>query len=245
MSAARLLRFPSLRSTPRLRLLVPPRPTSTAVLLGRHQSTLNPSESHPKSSSSSSSSIYTHVLAGIFGGGIVIVGAYAWYHFSGLKKIVSTSTSIHGSIKSAHASFAKKAQSSAVLGHLRSLTKSYAAIYPGGATLVDKAFDSFDVLAATHAEKVDEIAANAYADLSEIALSSDSNDVKIRKGASIVRRASSELLVLGEHVRHHALDSAFENHPEIKEMLEDRYNSLVSLAVCSLLSSSVFPSPCL
>ncbi|KDQ07012.1 hypothetical protein BOTBODRAFT_181070 [Botryobasidium botryosum FD-172 SS1] len=183
----------------------------------------------------SRASVYSHLLAGAVGGGVVIAAAYTWYHFSGLKSIVATSQSIHSSIKNVRATFFERAperaeSSPAVLQHLRSLAKAYASVYPGGSTLVDKAFDSFDELVVIHGDKVNDIAGHAYADLGDIVASEASNDDKIRQSALVVKRASVELAELGNQVRHQALNSAFENHPELRKGLEETYSKLIDLA---------------
>ncbi|KAK0515355.1 hypothetical protein JMJ35_002734 [Cladonia borealis] len=183
----------------------------------RHEST-NPS------SSSSNGGISPGIIGGVVGGGLVFIGGYTYYHFSGAKTIVNTAHQAQNTFKS----YSQKIKSSSpdfepneAIEWLRSTAKSYAGIIPGASGYIDSAFDDIDAIRAKHAKEVDSIVKEAYNELKDVS----------QEGMTITA-ATKAWEILQKHLKRigelagDAAQDIINNHPALKEKVGGNLDQL-------------------
>lgn len=95
---------------------------------------------------------------------------YAYYHFSGGKKVIDASKNVHQYVQRTKASITERAPKNPAeaLAFLRGIAKSYAGVVPGASAYVDSSFDVLDELHDTHRAELDHILQAAYDDITAI-----------------------------------------------------------------------------
>ncbi|KAI0728220.1 hypothetical protein C8Q72DRAFT_885546 [Fomitopsis betulina] len=176
------------------------------------------------------SSATSHIAAGVAGGGVVILGVYAWYHFSGAKIAVNTARQAHDYYQATKRSISEKAPKNPneVIQFLRSTAKSYSSFVPGLSKYVDSTFDSLDELHETHGEEVDKILRQGYDEIWEI-LKDEKSGADVQTGMKvmeILRRSSGQLEEVGKRVGQDVFHKLGEQYPELKEKLGGGYEEL-------------------
>ncbi|KAG9073912.1 hypothetical protein FRC06_011075, partial [Ceratobasidium sp. 370] len=153
MSASRTL---AMRSAARAQLRVVPRTRAPSI---RFNST------RPSNTSVGQS----HIVSGLAGGGVVLVGGYLWYQLSGLKTAVDTSKRLSSTITSVkNQAVQSLPEPNEAIQYLRHAAKSYTVLVPGAAKYIDSVFDTIDELHDTHRDEVDKIINGAYTDIKKI-----------------------------------------------------------------------------
>ncbi|KAJ3733717.1 hypothetical protein DFJ43DRAFT_1152898 [Lentinula guzmanii] len=154
---------------------------------------------HTSQPSSGRRYFWTHLLAGITGG-LVVIGAdskirtpagYTYYHFSGLKRVVDASKQLRVYLEQTKQSVVNKHPNEA-LNYLRQLVKSYVAVVPGSGFAVDKLFDSVGEIIEEHHKEASEILANAQAEVEGI--------VKQKDQLTNTELAARIMAVVGKHM---------------------------------------------
>ncbi|CAE6469624.1 unnamed protein product [Rhizoctonia solani] len=140
--------------------------------------------------------IGSHLASGLAGGGVVLVGGYLWFHFSGIKPAIETAIittclqtrpllgikpaietaiSISNNLKHNKTQTQTQTQvhshnlpANEALAFLRAVAKSYVVFIPGGSWAVDSVFNSIEELHQTHHEQIDAIIHDTYADVKKI-----------------------------------------------------------------------------
>ncbi|KAI0829630.1 hypothetical protein BC628DRAFT_1408486 [Trametes gibbosa] len=176
----------------------------------------------------------SHVTAGLVGGGVVLLGGYTYYQFSGIKKAVDASQAASGYYQQAKAAIAEKAPNNPneALTYLRDVARSYLVVIPGVRPHVDAAFDTIDELRESHGDEVNRIVADGYEEVRVIVQDSGSGmDVATAmKIYDVLRKRSAQLEELGEKAGKDAFGSLSEKYPELSEKLGGGYGELKKLA---------------
>jgi len=177
------------------------------------------------------SSPWTHLAAGVAGGGLVVAAGYTWYHFSGIKSIVDSTKRARQYLVETAQSYRQK-QTNQALTHLRNTAKSYAAPIPGAGILVDGVFDAIEPIVHAHAEEAASIVSAAYQEVRAV--------IQAQGGAKdaqtavlvldVVRRRIGDLQVVGGKAGGDALRPILEKFPNAQERLAGGLEELKSLA---------------
>ena len=177
------------------------------------------------SASPNGSHISQAIVGGLCGGGLVFLGGYGYYHFSGAKTLINTAHEASASFNQYKEQLKKSTpEPNEALTWLRQTATSYVGFIPGGKSYVDSAFDDIDAIHQKHSAEVDQIVKDAYSDLktvSEKGLSFES----AQRSWEILQR---HLKRLGEL----AGDSAQEiidNHPTLKTKVGGNLDQLKQL----------------
>ncbi|KAL8796824.1 MAG: hypothetical protein Q9195_000907 [Heterodermia aff. obscurata] len=177
------------------------------------------------SASSNSSPISQAIVGGLCGGGLVFLGGYGYYHFSGAKTIINTAHEASASFNQYKEQFKKSTpEPNEALKWLRQTATSYVSFIPGGKSYIDSAFDDIDTIQQKHSAEVDQIVKEAYKDLKNIS----------GKGVSF-ESAQQAWEILQKHLKRLgelAGDSAQEiidNHPTLKDQVGGNLDQLKQL----------------
>lgn len=181
--------------------------------------------SESSSSAASNSSVSQGIVGGLVGGGLVFLGGYSYYHFSGAKTLINTARETSASFNKYKEQFKKSTpEPNEALQWLRHTATSYAGFVPGGKSFVDSAFNDIDSIRQKHSGEVDQIVKDAYNDLRNI---SD-------KGVSF-ETAQQAWTILQKYLKkigELAGDSAKEiidNHPTLKDKVGGNLDQLKQL----------------
>ncbi|OSX66568.1 hypothetical protein POSPLADRAFT_1031540 [Postia placenta MAD-698-R-SB12] len=187
-----------------------------------------------QSTASGSSTAVSQVAAGATGGVVVLVGVYAWYHFSGAKTAVDASKAAANYYQETKRAIAENAPKNPneVIEFLRKTTKSYAGLIPGASSYIDSTFDTLDQLHKTHGDDVNRVLQEGYDDIHKI-IQESGNGVSVETGMKVMgvlRKRMSELEEVGKKVGQDVFKTLSEKHPEIKEKLGGSYEELKDMA---------------
>ncbi|KAH9832258.1 uncharacterized protein C8Q71DRAFT_268795 [Rhodofomes roseus] len=179
---------------------------------------------------SSQSSAGTHIAAGVAGGAVVVLGGYAWYHFSGAKTAVNAAKQAHGYYEDTKRSIAENAPKNPneVIEFLRKTAKTYVGVIPGASSYVDSTFDALGELHATHGEEVEKILQQGYDEIRQI-LQDGKSGADMQTGLKVMevlQRSSSQLEEVGKRAGQDAFQKLGERYPELKEKLGGKYDEL-------------------
>ncbi|KAF2228204.1 hypothetical protein BDZ85DRAFT_13103 [Elsinoe ampelina] len=176
----------------------------------------------------------SHLLAGLAGGTMVLLGGYTLYRFSGpgrlhaqLNKSAKTAQDYY---KTATTEFQKSTpDANEAIEYLRRTAYSYAAFLPGGRGYVDTVFKDIDTVREQHSDKLEEIVKEGYEKLQDISK-------EVSKDGLSIAAASSALGVLQESLKKiagvstNALGSIIDNHPQLKDSLGGSIDQLKSMS---------------
>ncbi|KAG8920330.1 hypothetical protein FRC01_000817 [Tulasnella sp. 417] len=184
--------------------------------------------SMPGASSSTSTSTSQQLLspfvAAAIGGGVVLAGGYAYYHFSGIRDVVQSAQSVHSTIKSARDAALEKPNE--VIQFLRITAKAYVLFIPGLSGLIDASFDLIDQLEKTHRAEVSAIVNKTYADLQEAVKDGKVDAPTGQKVFEIFKRQFAELAEVAKKAANEVLQPVLEQHPELREWLGGRWTEI-------------------
>ncbi|KAK4047583.1 hypothetical protein OIO90_006124 [Microbotryomycetes sp. JL221] len=170
----------------------------------------------------------SHAIAGLAGGGAVLLGLYGWYHMSGTAKVVNTSRQVIDQAQQAKDKLAASAPSlQDSLGFIRSMAKSYAAAIPGAGGIVDASFDQLDKLAKEHGPEVEKVVKETYNDVVSAAQSGKDASEKIAKA---LQEAAGKIQRLVGQQGEKLLSSVKDKFPEAGNALSQQYEELSKLA---------------
>lgn len=173
----------------------------------------------------------SHMLAGLAGGGVVVLAGYGYYHFSGTKRVIDGVKSIKASAIQAKDRLAEKTpEPRVILQYLRSTAKAYAGFVPGASGYVDATFDSFDQLADSHNEEFESILKGAYDDLRPILKEGSLDQETAKRVFGVIRERTLQLQDLSARASSDLFGPLLDKHPEIKEKLGGTYDQVKKLA---------------
>ena len=177
------------------------------------------------SASSNSSHVSQAIVGGLCGGGLVLLGGYGYYHFSGAKTLINTAHQTSASFDRYKEQFKKSTpEPNEALKWFRQTATSYVAFIPGAKSYVDSAFDDIDTIQQKHSAEVDQIVKEAYDDFKNVS----------EKGMSF-ETAQQAWEILQKHLKRLgelAGDSAQEiidNHPTLKKKVGGNLDQLKQL----------------
>ncbi|CDO69303.1 hypothetical protein BN946_scf184976.g22 [Trametes cinnabarina] len=176
----------------------------------------------------------SHVAAGVAGGAIVLVGGYAWYHFSGLKKAVDASKTASDYYEKTKATILENAprDPNEALNYLRDVARSYLVLIPGARPHVDAVFDTVDQLRDSHGDEVNKIVSDGYEEVRVIIKDNGSgvDMATAMKIFDVLRKRSSQLQELGQQAGKDAFGALSEKYPQLSEKLGGSYDELRRMA---------------
>ena len=177
------------------------------------------------SASSNSSHISQAIVGGLCGGGLVFLGGYGYYHFSGAKTLINTAHETSASWNKYKEQFKQSTpEPNEALKWFRQTATSYVGFIPGAKSYVDSAFDDIDTIQQKHSAEVNQIVKEAYNDFQNVS----------EKGMSF-ESAQQAWQILQKHLKRLgelAGDSAqeiIENHPTLKEKVGGNLDQLKQL----------------
>ncbi|KAJ3749200.1 hypothetical protein DFH05DRAFT_1520817 [Lentinula detonsa] len=184
---------------------------------------------HTSQPSSGRRYFWTHLLAGVTGGLVVIGAGYTYYHFSGLKRVVDASKQLRVYLEQTKQSVANKHPNEA-LNYLRQLAKSYVAVVPGSGFAVDKLFDSVGEIVEEHQKEASEILANAQAEVEGILKQKDqlTNTELAARIMAVVGKHLNEIGKLGAKAGGPLLQPVIDRLPE-KVYLTEKVDQSVGM----------------
>ncbi|KAJ3786326.1 hypothetical protein GGU10DRAFT_174974 [Lentinula aff. detonsa] len=176
---------------------------------------------HTSQPSSGRRYFWTHLLAGVTGGLVVIGAGYTYYHFSGLKRVVDASKQLRVYLEQTKQSVVNKHPNEA-LNYLRQLVKSYVAVVPGSGFAVDKLFDSVGEIIEEHQKEASEILANAQAEVEGIVKQKDqlTNTELAARIMAVVGKHMNEIGKLGAKAGGPVLQPVIDRLPEKVDFTE-------------------------
>ncbi|KAI0743833.1 hypothetical protein C8Q80DRAFT_1183375 [Daedaleopsis nitida] len=174
----------------------------------------------------------SHVVAGVGGGAVVLLGGYAYYHMSGAKKAVDASRTVSAYYQQTKDAVAANAPNSPneALTQLRNFAQSYLVMIPGARSHIDAVFDTVDQLHESHGEEVDRLVSGTYQELRDIVRDANTVDAAMAmKILEVLRKRSSELQELGKKAGKDAFGSLSEKYPQLSEKLGGGYDEFKKL----------------
>ncbi|KZT08410.1 uncharacterized protein LAESUDRAFT_723926 [Laetiporus sulphureus 93-53] len=181
-----------------------------------------------------SSAMGTSVAAGVAGGGVVLLGVYAWYHFSGIKTAVDATKAARAYYQQTKRTIAEKAPKNPneIIQFLRQTTKSYTGIIPGASSYVDSTFDALDELHETHGPEVNRILQQGYDEIKSILREKNAgmNPETSMKVMSVLSQRIGELEELGKKAGQDTFKALSDRYPEVGEKLGGGYEELRRMA---------------
>ncbi|KAF8309267.1 hypothetical protein DL93DRAFT_2158473 [Clavulina sp. PMI_390] len=172
-----------------------------------------------------------YLFAGAAGGGLVLLGGYAYYHFSGLKTAVNSARSVKDSFVSAKDSFVNSTPApNEAIQYLRDFTKRYVAIIPGASGYVDKTFDELDKLSQSHGPEVQKLVEDTTRELKDAVQGGQVDLPTAQKVVSILTKRGEQLTQLAAKASSGSIQKLLDEHPEVKEKLGKGWDDLKNLA---------------
>ncbi|KAM0803618.1 hypothetical protein BDR22DRAFT_41780 [Usnea florida] len=178
-------------------------------------------------SNSSSGGLSQSLIGGLAGGGLVFLGGYTYYHYSGkqsfgAKTLVNTARKTEDAFKG----YAKQLKESSpepneALEWLRSTARSYAAFIPGASGYVDSAFNDLDAVRIKHGKEVDNIVKEAYGELKDISQEGMSVTTATKAWGALQKHLKRISDLAGD-----AASDIINNHPALKEKVGGNLDQL-------------------
>lgn len=181
--------------------------------------------SESSSSAASNSSVSQGIVGGLVGGGLVFLGGYSYYHFSGAKTLVNTARETSASFTKYKEQFKKSTpEPNEALQWFRQTATSYVGFIPGAKSYVDSAFNDIDAIQQKHSGEVDQIVKDAYNDLRNVS----DKGVSFETAQQAWEILQKHLKKLGELAGDSAQD-IIDNHPTLKEKVGGNLDQLKQL----------------
>jgi len=193
----------------------------------RYNSTQPPSGQSASVNTSGGSGATSNFLSALLGGGVVLGGVYAYYHWSGAAQVVNTAKSLRdGAMQAKDKALEKVPSTSEALTYLRQTAKAYAMFIPGGTAYVDQTFDSLEEARKTHGQEVDEIVKGAYTEIRGVVDKGSADFETAQKVAGILAKRGKDLTEVAKKASGDLLDK----YPGAKDKLGQAYGQLEKFA---------------
>ncbi|KAF8521909.1 hypothetical protein BU17DRAFT_64638 [Hysterangium stoloniferum] len=168
---------------------------------------------------------YDAIYGGLAGGGLVLVGTYAWYHLSGTKKVIQTEKATIDTAQEAKDKFQQVAPAPREALMLLKSAMKMVAPSPG----IDYVFDQFERMLEKHGDRMGDIVVNMYGEMREALEKGDPKDAgKIM--INIITKRGDEIRKLGTDIGTDVLGSLLDKSPELRRVLGGSYDRLKSTA---------------
>lgn len=163
------------------------------------------------------------LVGGLAGGAAAFATGYAWYHFSGTKKLVASTKQTQEYIEQAKRTIAEKApEPNEAYNWLKETVQSYARFIPGASGYVDTAFDDLEKIRKDHGQEFDSVISEAYTELRDLTRREGLSAASAGAALEILQKYSKKLFDLAGD----AAGNVLENHPKIKEKVGGGYEQL-------------------
>jgi hypothetical protein len=161
-----------------------------------------------------------------------VLSAYAYYHFSGIKKTVDAAKRFRVYFDKSGLSLAdgNKASTNVALAYLRKAAKSYMAVVPGAALYVDSAFDSLDEIFEAHEVEASIITQRAFNEIQAITRKGGDSLQTAGEVAAVLKKYLIDLHGLGTKAGGDVVNAMGQKYPGAKEKLDGAFDELKRLA---------------
>jgi len=208
------------RITPAIRFVAPRRLASgtTAPAAG----------SAPVAQSSQSSNSGAGFGGGVAGGLTVLLGGFAWYHFSGTRQVVNVAQEGMKQAQELKEKVKDKAGDAAgTVNYLRSAT---ATLIPGSAPFLGKVFDQIEKVSEEHGDEVKKIFDETYKDFEKLAKQGGLDSQTASKAVDILQKRVKEIQDLAGDVGGDVYEKFLADNPQMKDKFSDQYKNLKEIA---------------
>jgi predicted S18 family serine protease len=169
--------------------------------------------------------------AGAAGGLAVLLGGFAWYHFSGTRQVVNTARDGLNKAKELKDKVKETAGDSAdsaanTVNYLRSAT---ATLIPGSAPFLGKVFDQIEQISKEHGDDVKKIFEDTYKDFEKLTKEGGLDSQTASKAVDILQKRVKELQELAGDVGGDAYNKLVTENPKLKDQISEQYNKLKEL----------------
>jgi hypothetical protein len=170
--------------------------------------------------------------AGAAGGLAVLLGGFAWYHFSGTRQVVNTARD--GLNKAQE--LTKKVKETAgdsvegaanTVNYLRSAT---ATLIPGSAPFLGKVFDQIEQISKEHGDDVKKLFDETYKDFEKLSKEGALDSQTASKAVDILQKRVKELQELAGNVGGDAYNKLITENPKLKDQISEQYDKLKEAA---------------
>lgn len=167
-------------------------------------------------------------VAGAAGGLAVLLGGFAWYHFSGTRQVVNTARDALNKAQQIKEKVKDKAGDSAegaanTVNYLRSAT---ATLIPGSAPFLGKVFDQVEQISKEHGEDVKKIFDETYKDFEKLGKEGGLDSQTASKAVDILQKRVKELQDLAGAAGGDAYNKLVSENPKLKDQISEQYNKL-------------------
>lgn len=166
--------------------------------------------------------------AGAGGGLAVLLGGFAWYHFSGTRQVVnaardtvSKAQELKDKVKDAAGDAAGSAATTVT--YLRSAT---ATLIPGSAPFLGKIFDQIEQISKEHGDDVKKIFDETYKDFEKLAKQGGVDAQTASKAVEILQKRVQELQELAASAGGDVYNKLVSENPKLKEQISEQYDKL-------------------
>ncbi|CAF3476539.1 unnamed protein product [Adineta steineri] len=166
--------------------------------------------------------------AGAAGGLAVLLGGFAWYHFSGTRQVVNTARDALNKAQELKSKVKETAADSAdsaanTVNYLRSAS---ATLIPGSAPFLGKVFDQIEQISKEHGDDVKKIFDETYKDFEKLAKEGSLDSQTASKAVDILQKRVKELQELAAEAGGDAYNKLIAENPKLKDQISEQYNSL-------------------
>ncbi|CAF0934188.1 unnamed protein product [Adineta ricciae] len=166
--------------------------------------------------------------AGAAGGLAVLLGGFAWYHFSGTRQVVNTARDALNKAQELKSKVKETAGDSAdsaanTVNYLRSAS---ATLIPGSAPFLGKVFDQIEQISKEHGDDVKKIFDETYKDFEKLAKEGSLDSQTAGKAVDILQKRVKELQELAGDVGGDAYKKLVSDNPKLKDQISEQYDTL-------------------
>ncbi|UJR20789.1 hypothetical protein I4U23_023902 [Adineta vaga] len=170
----------------------------------------------------------SNLTAGIAGGLTVLLGGFAWYHFSGTRQVVSTAQQGAKKAQELKEKIKDKAgDSTETLKYLRSAS---ATLIPGSAPFLGKIFDQIEDITKEHGDEVKKVFEETYNDFEKLTKEGGLDPKTAGKAVEILQKRVKEIQDLAGDVGGDAFNKLISENSELRSKISEQYSSLKDLA---------------
>ena len=153
---------------------------------------------------------------------------FAWYHFSGTRKVVNTANTalnqaeeLKKKVKDAAGDPAESAANT--LNYLRSAT---ATLIPGSAPFLGKVFDQIEQVSKDHGDEVKKIFEDTYKDFEKLGKEGALDSQTASKAVDILQKRVKEIQEIAGQVSGDAYSKLISDNPDLKDKISEQYDKV-------------------
>ncbi|CAF1154127.1 unnamed protein product [Adineta steineri] len=166
----------------------------------------------------------SNFTAGLAGGLTVLLGGFAWYHFSGTRQVVNTARDGVKKAEELKEKIKDKAGDPAeTVKYLRSAS---AALIPGSAPFLGKIFDQVEHITKEHGDEVKKVFEETYGDFEKLAKEGSLDPKTAGKAVDILQKRVKQIQELAGDAGSEAFNKIISENPELRDKVADQYKNL-------------------